>query len=126
MCYHFAIPMQRWFANLALVAICVGTLSPFFAAAQVSSVHACCLRNGAHHCADSADPSSEHTVRVKCSACPWNVANSGTSAQGLHAARFSFCVLTEADTVALASIDGDDQLVPSGRSARSPPSSLLN
>jgi hypothetical protein len=80
--------MRRLLAHVALTAICVGFLSPLLLAAELSSVHACCLRKGTHHCHELSDDASEHEFRVKQNPCPYSGRLTFSSFHGLRAAEF--------------------------------------
>jgi hypothetical protein len=114
--------MRRISAHFALTAIYATLLAPFALAAQESSLHACCLRNGAHHCQQD---SSEDGFHSKTSACPYFGPLSPTASFGLEADKFSInspavaaFIIQHAPT--LPSLEAARNL-----SARAPPSSLL-
>src|SRR5437868_760402 len=73
--------MRRISAHLALTAIYATLLAPFAFAAQESSLHACCLRSGTHHCQGDSTDSGLHS---KASACPYFGPLSPTASFGLE------------------------------------------
>src|SRR5579864_6103618 len=82
--------MRRLAAHLAIAAIWLGSLGPFVAVGQSSSVHACCLRSGMHHCQNSTGaPSSDPEFRAARTACPYSAPLPPTSFGGLEASRFN-------------------------------------
>src|SRR5215469_10283227 len=82
--------MRRIAAHLALAAISLGSLVPVLAATQASAIHACCLRNGKHHCQGSdAEGSSGLEFRATHSACPYSAALPPYIFSGLEIAKFS-------------------------------------
>src|SRR5215469_6931117 len=82
--------MRRIAAHLALAGIWLGCLVPLLAAAQVSAIHACCLRNGKHHCQGSdADGSSGAELGATSSACPYSALLPPSIFSGLEIAKFS-------------------------------------
>jgi hypothetical protein len=83
--------MRRLAAHLALVSIWLGSLTPFLAAAETSNLHACCLRNGMHHCqgAGSDSSSSSTEFRATRAACPYATPLPLTNFSGLEASQFS-------------------------------------
>jgi hypothetical protein len=114
--------MRRISAHFALTAIYATLLAPFALAAQESSLHACCLRNGAHHCQQD---SSEAGFHSKASPCPYIGPLSPTASFGLEPAKFiinspavAAFIVQHAPT--LPSLEAARNL-----SARAPPSSLL-
>jgi hypothetical protein len=63
--------MRRFAAHLAIAAVCLGTLTPFVVAVDLSDLPACCRRSGRHHCENAAGASSSsnpefHAVRSVC------------------------------------------------------------
>jgi hypothetical protein len=116
------IPMRRFAAHFALAAIYATLLAPVVLAAQESSLHACCLRTGTHHCHGD---SSEDGFHSKTSACPYFGPLSPTASFGLEPDKFSInspavaaFIVQHAPT--LPSLESARNL-----SARAPPSSLL-
>src|SRR5215469_2725837 len=56
--------MRRWFASLLLVVLLGPIAPPFFSAP--APVHACCRRNGRHHCAAPAQSDGFSSVAAIC------------------------------------------------------------
>lgn len=81
--------MRRILAHLALAATCIGSLSPLLTAAQISTVHACCLRNGSHHCHELSTPSDGYEFRAKHEVCPYSARITLSSFHGLQAKKFN-------------------------------------
>src|SRR5215472_9732395 len=79
--------MRRLAAHLALATIWVGSLTPVTVAAQMSSLHACCLRAGSHHCQET---SSDVEFRSSGNACPYSAPLLKAIFAGLGAAVFQF------------------------------------
>jgi len=86
------LSMRRLAAHLALAAIWLGSLGPFVATAQNSSVHACCLRSGLHHCQNSSSDtsSSDAEFRAPKNACPYSAPLPLTTFTGLETSIFGF------------------------------------
>jgi hypothetical protein len=82
--------MRRIAAHLALATISLGSLVPLLAVAQVSAIHACCLRNGKHHCQGSdADASPGAEFRATGSACPYSAPLPPAIFSGIEIGEFS-------------------------------------
>src|SRR5262249_5432315 len=82
--------MRRMAAHLALAAVWLGSLVPLLAVAQSSAIHACCLRNGKHHCqGPDAEGSSGAEFRATSSACPYSAPLPPSIFSGLEIAKFS-------------------------------------
>ncbi|HJT70225.1 MAG TPA: hypothetical protein VJ731_08505 [Terriglobales bacterium] len=58
--------MRRLLAHLALASILAGIAAPLLSA-QETTLHACCRRNGLHHC----QTTNEEGFHAKASACPY-------------------------------------------------------
>lgn len=84
--------MRRFAAHLALAAIWLGTLAPLVEASETSNLHACCLRNGMHHCesASSNETSGNSEFRSRASTCPYSAPLPLASFTGLNAETFGF------------------------------------
>jgi len=54
--------MQRQTARILLLFALVGTILPAALQATVTPQHACCRRQGAHHCHDAADTNSKEPI----------------------------------------------------------------
>lgn len=93
--------MRRLAAHFAIAALWLGSLGPFVAVGQSTSLHACCLRAGVHHCQNSAGdtPSSDLEFRAAKTACPYSAQLPPTSFGGLEAAKFSLASPTGAGFV---------------------------
>jgi len=114
--------MRRFAAHLALAAIYAGFFAPLVAAAQESSLHACCLRTGAHHC---QAPSNEAGFHAKGTACPYSAPLPPTASFGFGAAEFRITSLDVAGFVTHKRSSSYLPLAVSDFSARAPPVSLL-
>lgn len=113
--------MRRLMAQIALAAMCGGPLLPLFAATQLSTVHACCLRRGKHQCLGSSDPSGGYEFRAAHNKCPYLVPTRVIRFQGLHATKFDLSLPPlEAD---VAQTSGDHFCLVNARAscARGPP-----
>jgi len=114
--------MRLFTAHVALAAIYIGILAPAALAVQESSLHACCLRTGTHHCQGQSTDAGFHS---KASACPYAGPLSLTASFGLESAKFSINSPTAAEfTVQYASFF-PSLTAARNLSARAPPSSLL-
>jgi hypothetical protein len=113
--------MRRFAAHLALAAICAGFFAPLVVAAQESSLHACCLRTGAHHC---QAPSNEAGFHSKGNACPYSAPLPPTASFGFGAAKFRITSLDVAALVTHKRSSSYSPLAVSNLSARAPPVSL--
>jgi hypothetical protein len=114
--------MRRIAAHLAIAAIYLGSFAPLLVA-EASTQHACCLRNGAHHC--QGTNSNEPGFHAKNTACPFSSQFPPTSSPGLEPAKVSFASTTMVEL--LSHTDSDFRSLTSVRdlSARAPPDSLL-
>jgi hypothetical protein len=121
----FLNPMRRMFALLALAATCIGFLSPLIAAAQLSPIHACCLRTGKHHCHEFSTPSAEYTFRAKHDRCPFSAPLTLSTFQGLHATRFHFRLHWRSSIVAQSAFERGYPITTREWSTRGPPTVLL-
>jgi hypothetical protein len=81
--------MRRAAAHLALATIWLGSLVQLLAVAQVSAIHACCLRNGKHHCqGPDADGSPGAEFRATSSVAPYSAPLSPSSFSGMEIGKF--------------------------------------
>jgi hypothetical protein len=112
--------MQRLAAYLALAAIYAGSFAPFLVAEE-SSLHACCLRTGAHHCQGT---SSEAGFHAKSDACPYSAPLSPTALFGLEAEKFNISSPATADQLLQDSSRFHSSSAIRALSARAPPGSL--
>jgi hypothetical protein len=113
--------MRRLAAHLALAAIYAGFFAPLVVAAQESSLHACCLRTGAHHC---QAPSNEAGFHSKGNTCPYSAPLPPTASFGFGAAEFRITSLDEAGFVTRKRSSSCSLLALRNLSARAPPVSL--
>src|SRR6185437_14789482 len=81
--------MRRLAAHLALAAIYAGFFAPLLVA-QESTLHACCLRSGAHHCQGTS--SEEAGFHSRRSTCPYAAQLPPAGSFGLEPAKFSITV----------------------------------
>lgn len=114
--------MRRFAAHLGLAAIYIGLFAPFAIAAQQSSLHACCLRTGAHHC--QAD-SSEAGFHSAANTCPYAAQLLPTTYSGLEAEKFRISSPDVAALVTHQSYHSHSASAIRDLPARAPPSSLL-
>ena len=116
--------MRRLSAYLALSVIWAGVLNPFVTAAQLSTVPACCRRNGMHHCQIYSGSSRETGFQSQRPKCPHATPLLFASATGLESEKFNFSAPAIAGLVAPASLDRTDAEATHNQSARAPPSLL--
>lgn len=120
--------MQRLSAYFALSVIWVGALSPFFAAAQMSPVPACCRRNGMHRCGMYAAPSKDsgkagfHAPRPHC---PYSTPAPVATLNALEFSKFDLSAPVSDGFIASAGFDHPYAADLDEQSARGPPLSLL-
>jgi hypothetical protein len=114
--------MRRFAAHLALAAIYAGFFAPLVVAAQESSLHACCLRTGTHHC---QAPSNEAGFHSKGNACPYSAPLPPTVAFGLEPAKFRITSLDVSGFVTHKRSSSYSPLTVRNFAARAPPISLL-
>jgi hypothetical protein len=114
--------MRRLAAHLALAAVYVGFFAPLLVAEE-STLHACCLRNGAHHCQGTS--SSEPGVHAKKNLCPYAEQFPPSTSFGLEPAKFAFTSASVIELVLHSDCDFRSLISVRDLSARAPPSSLL-
>jgi len=114
--------MRRFTAHFALAAIYATLLAPFAIAAQESSLHACCLRAGSHHCQLDSHEAGVHSAG---SACPYASRLPLTTYAGLKTTKFRVCSLHISDFVARPSYDPHSAVLVRNSAARAPPVALL-
>jgi len=114
--------MRRVAAHLALAAIYIGLFAPFAIAAQESSLHACCLRTGIHHC---QAPSNEGGFHSAANSCPYVAQLPPATYSGLEAAKFRISSPDVAALVTHQSYRSQSASAVRDLPARAPPSSLL-
>jgi hypothetical protein len=115
--------MRRLMAQVALAAMCSGPLLPLFAATQLSTVYACCVRRGKHHCQESSDSSGGYEFRAVHNKCPYSVPTTVIRLQGLHATKFDLSLPSLEGDVAQTSLDHFCLVNARASCARGPPSS---
>ncbi len=115
--------MRRLAAHLALVSIWLGSLVPFLAAAEVSNLHACCLRNGMHHCQGAASDGSSGSTEFRSTraTCPYSAPLPLTNFSGLEASQFRLASPAVAGFIAAQAIQPAFFSAVHGLSARGPP-----
>ncbi len=116
------LTMRRLAAHLVLAAIYAGFFSPLLVA-QESPLHACCLRNGAHHCQGTA--SNEPGFHAKKTVCPYAEQFPPTTSPGVEPAQFSVGSTTTVELISHADSDFKSLISARDLSARAPPRSLL-
>src|SRR5581483_2870443 len=111
--------MRRLAAHLALAAIYASFFAPLISAAQTSP-HACCRRNGLHHC----QPTNEAGFHSKTTPCPYSTSLPPGAIFCLESAKFR--ISAPAFTGILVQISSSSHSVLGYRSlpARGPPSLL--
>ncbi len=114
--------MRRLSAYFALLLICAGALSPLLAAAQMSSVPACCRRSGIHRCQKDSGETGFHAPQAKC---PYSTPITVARFPGLESKQFSLATPLIEGFVALTAFDRDYTSAAYERSARGPPLPLL-
>jgi hypothetical protein len=117
--------MRRVLAHLALAAICIGFLSPLLTAAQLSTVHACCLRKGSHHCHELFGLADEKEFRAKHEACPYSARMTLSTFHGLQATKFDLRSPWISGIAAQTAIESGFSAAAREWSARVPPTVLL-
>lgn len=114
--------MRRFAAHLALAAIYATLLAPLALAAQESSLHACCLRTGAHHCqADSHDAG----VHSATNTCPYAAPLLLTTYAGFEAGKFRISSPALTGFVTRLNYHLHSPVLIRDAAARAPPVALL-
>src|SRR5579884_262625 len=113
--------MRRLAAHLALAALYIGFLSPLVVA-QESTLHACCLRNGAHHCQGTS--SDQDGFHAKQTTCPYAAQLSPVAPFGLEPAKLTFGSPATVRLLVLNSSAWHSLIAISDLSARAPPTLL--
>jgi hypothetical protein len=114
--------MRRFAAHFALAAIYATLIAPFALAAQESSLHACCLRTGAHHCQADSDEAGVHSA---ANTCPYSTPLLVASYAGIQAANFRISSPGLAGFVTHPNYHSHSPLLVCNSSARAPPHILL-
>jgi hypothetical protein len=114
--------MRRFSAYLALAVVWASALSPFLATAKVSTVHACCLRSGMHHCQKYSGETGFHAPQAKC---PYSAPIPIARFTALESEQFILSTPLIAGFVAPTRLDRRYTSAFYDRSARGPPLSLL-
>jgi len=109
--------MRRLAAHLALAAIYVGFFSPLLAAEE-STLHACCLRKGAHHCQGTSSEAGFHAART---ACPYSTELPPAAPFGLEPETFGMRPGAARGLRVSHCLDSYATPSASGLSARAPP-----
>ena len=125
LCDSISESMRRLSAHVALLVIWVGMLSPFVTASQVSTVRACCLRNGMHHCQKASGSSSVAGFQALQSQCPYGTPVLLAPVAGLESAKFTLSTPARSGLVTLAPLHLISASDLYDQSARGPPVSLL-
>ena len=121
----FFNPMRRVWAHLALAATCIGFLSPLIIAAQTSTIHACCLRSGKHHCHDSLSASGEPAFTAKHDQCPYSASPTLSSFQGVQGTQFNLHLPLVSGFLSPSAFEHGYRAGARKWSARGPPAVLL-
>src|SRR5256885_1470761 len=114
--------MRRLAAHFALAAIYATLLAPFALAAQESSLHACCLRSGAHHCHGD---SHQAGVNSATNSCPYASPLLLTTYAGIQAAKFRVSLPALTDFVTHPNYHSHSLVLVRDAAARAPPVALL-
>jgi hypothetical protein len=114
--------MRRISAHFALAAIYATLLAPFALAAQESSLHACCLRTGMHHC--QAD-SHEAGVHSATNTCPYSTPLLVAGYAGIQAAEFHISSPAVTGFVTDPNYHSHSPALIRDAAARAPPVALL-
>lgn len=123
-CYYPQILMRRIAAHLALAAIWLGSFAPVVISSQLSTLHACCLRSGMHHCQSATNSSSDTEFRAPRSACPYSAPLPPSSFSSLETAKFLVAAPDLIGIVAARSSSSGFSHSVSRLSARAPPALL--
>jgi len=119
--------VRRLSTYFALLLIWAGVLTPFVTAAQLSSVPACCRRNGMHHCqmySGQTGSSGGTGFRAQPPRCPYSTPALLAVLTGLEPVRFNLSTPAAAGVVAPARLDRAYAAAVQHQSARGPPSLL--
>jgi hypothetical protein len=108
--------MRRIVAHIAMLAVYAGFFSPLLAAQQ-SSLHACCLRAGAHHCQET----SEAGFNSKANGCPYSTPLPSSAVFSLEPATFSISSPAITGVLTQHSSSFDIALRTDDLSSRAPP-----
>lgn len=114
--------MRRLTAHFALAAIFATLLAPFALATQQSSLHACCLRKGAHHCQTDSHEAGVHSAGT---ACPYASPLPLITCAGLKTTKFRVFSLYISGFVTHPNYDSDSAVLVRDAAARAPPIALL-
>jgi len=115
--------MRRLVAHLALAAIYATLLAPFAIAEQESSsLHACCLRTGAHHCQGDSHEAGAHSAT---NTCPYAAPLLLTTYSGLEAAKFRISSPVLTGFVTQPNCHSQSPALVRDAAARAPPLALL-
>src|ERR1700751_2959881 len=76
--------MQRFTARFLLLIAFVGTFIPLAMQGIASPSHACCRRQAAHHCHDSAETNPNDSVASRTGCCSHDCCHAVTSSQWAH------------------------------------------
>lgn len=116
------IYMRRISAHLALAAIFATLLAPFAIAVQESSLHACCLRTGAHHCQGNSHETGIHSAT---NTCPYSAPVLLTAYAGIETAKFRLGSPALTGFVNRSSYHSHFLVLVRDAAARAPPVALL-
>src|SRR5436305_14453125 len=114
--------MRRSIASFLLLFALAGSVLPLAAQDLAARAHACCLRQSAHHCHESASKQELPVVReVGC--CPRNSSRAvRTSVAGNPEPRLRAAVAPASNFLASdVRIPGPESKFPSSQSTRAPP-----
>jgi hypothetical protein len=114
--------MRRFTAHFALATIFAMLFAPFALATQEASLHACCLRAGAHHCQTDSHEAGVHSARI---ACPYASPLLLSTYAGLQTPAFRVCSLRISGFVTHPNYDSHSAVLIREAAARAPPIALL-
>jgi len=113
--------MRRFLGYLALSLIWTGVLSPFVAAAQLSTPHACCLRSGLHRCQQDSSETGFHAPKANCR---YSTPVPLPTVTALELKQFNLSTPMTASFLVHAALACAYDASPNKQSARGPPLSL--
>ena len=116
------ISMRRISTHFALAAIYATLLAPFAIGVQESSLHACCLRTGAHHCQGDSHEAGIHSLPANC---PYSTPVLLTAYAGIETAKFRISSPVLTGFVTQRNCHSHSPALVRDAAARAPPVALL-
>lgn len=114
--------MRRFAAHFALAAIYATLFAPFALAMQESSLHACCLRTGVHHCQSDSHEAGVHSAT---STCPYSTPLLLTGFTGIQAGEFRVSSPAVTGVITHPNDHSNSPALIRDAAARAPPVALL-